>query len=396
MNKQILIINAGSSSIKYSLYSLEQNAPLAEGICERIGIDGSFSIKYNGQKEEAKADFSNHEKALKFLFSFLENKKILENRNSIVGVGHRIVQGGNYFKDSTLLETKEIAKIKEYIPLAPLHNEPEVLIVEEMQKLLPHAGNVGVFDTSFHQTLTDENKTYAINHQLAQDLKIQRYGFHGTSYKFITEKMRAILNKDKVNIIVAHLGNGASITAIRENLSINTSMGLTPLEGLVMGTRSGDIDPGIFNYLSQQLKLDPQKIDTLLNKESGLFGISGTADMRDVIAGSKAGKPLSTLALNLFCKRVANYIVMYANDLAGKVDAIVFTAGIGENAFPVRALVCEKTPLLGLEIDPIKNEGSVGAFQVISSENSKIPVYVVRTNEELMIFNDVKRILKLA
>ncbi|WP_391591692.1 Acetate kinase [[Mycoplasma] cavipharyngis] len=395
MQQQILIINAGSSSIKYSIYSIQTASPITEGICERIGVDGSFTIKFNDQKTTLNADFPNHAQALKFLFDYLEKNHILSNRNSIIGVGHRIVQGGNYFKDSVILKATEIAKVKEYIPLAPLHNEAEITIVEELQTILPNAINVGVFDTAFHQTLTAENKTYAINADLAAELKIQRYGFHGTSYKYITEQMQQILKKDQVNLIVCHLGNGASITAIKNNLSINTSMGLTPLEGLVMGTRSGNIDPGVIKYLADVKKYDIKKIDTLLNKESGLLGLCGTSDMRDLIANVKAKDPKAILALNVFCKRVADYIVIYANDLANQIDGIVFTAGIGENASVIRKLVSEKVSLLSLKIDDQLNEGKIDRYQKISHPDSKVALYVVRTNEELMIFNDVKRLLKI-
>lgn len=395
MNQQILIINAGSSSIKYSLFNVLDAQIIAEGLCERIGIDGNFVIKFNAKKIEKLADFSNHQKALKYLFDFLEQTKIIVSKESIIGVGHRIVQGGKYFKDSEIIYQKELQKIIDYIPLAPLHNDPEAKIISEIMKFLPHATNVGVFDTSFHQSIPAENKTYAINKELAKKLQIQRYGFHGTSYKYITLKMQDILKKNNVNLIICHLGNGASIAAVEKNLSINTSMGLTPLEGLVMGTRSGNIDPGIISYMSKQLNLNANQIDLILNKESGLLGLSKSSDMRDIIAKADANNKDAQLALKMFCKRVVEYIVCYANDLKNNVDAIVFTAGIGENAARVRADVCSLSHIIKLEIDQKINDLKIGAYQLISTSNSQIPIYVVRTNEELMIFNDVKKLLKI-
>lgn len=255
--QHILILNAGSSSMKYRLYSIHDATVVTEGLYERIGIDGQFKIEAFVPKNQIfKSQFNlpDHKSALIHLFDLLKQYKIIANQSSIIGVGHRIVQGGSYFQDSCVIDDKALAQIKAYIPLAPLHNGPEAQLIDDVMQLLPNAVNVAVFDTSFHQTMKPENKTYAIDQKVALELSIQRYGFHGTSYKYVTQKMCQILNKDTVNLIVCHLGNGASIAAIENNQSINTSMGLTPLQGLVMGTRSGDIDPGLVAYLGNQKK----------------------------------------------------------------------------------------------------------------------------------------------
>lgn len=396
--QHVLVLNAGSSSVKYRLYSAHDAVVIAEGLYERIGIDGQFKTEaFLPQHKTTKAaiNLPDHKSALIHLFDFLIANQIIVDRSSITGVGHRIVQGGNVFSDSCVIDAQVLAQIKAFIPLAPLHNGPQAQLVEDVVQLLPNAINVAVFDTSFHQTMKSEHKTYAIDHQVAGELGIQRYGFHGTSYKFITQKMRHILHQDSVNLIVCHLGNGASMAAIANNHSLNTSMGLTPLQGLVMGTRSGDVDPGLVAYLANQKQWDVNQIDHFLNKQSGLLGLGGSSDMRDLIAKVQNNDPQAELAFNVFTTRVANYIVQYANDLENKLDAIVFTAGIGENSAPTREVICAKVHLLPIRINPEANASKIGEFALISHADS-LPVYVVRTNEELMIFEDVKRFMTSA
>ena len=350
MDKKIIVINAGSSSIKFQIYKLKNYEVLASGLCERIFLDGHFKMKYSKSVYETDTQMPNHIEAVKFLLSKLKEFKIINDLNEIVGVGHRVAQGGSLFKGPCLIDRQAKQKIAELIPLAPLHNKPELDTILVFEKLLPHAKNVASFDTTFHTTMPKTSYTYAIEPQVCDKYKIRRYGFHGNSYKFINEYMEKILHKKQLNMIVCHLGNGASICGIKDGKSYITSMGLTPLEGVIMGTRSGDFDPSIILYLIRQ-GLNVDQIDDLVNKKSGVQGFIHSADMRDLLSKIQKGDATAKFTIDLYANRVAEYIVKYINLIGTKIDCLVFTAGIGENsAFVVEAIV-DKVKIINLSIN---------------------------------------------
>lgn len=393
MNKNILVINAGSSSLKFRLYSIDM-VEKASGLCERIGIDGFFKIEYfennETKKYESSADFKNHDLSIDFLIQKLIDLKIVSNLNDIVGIGHRVVQGGN-ITESSLVDDKVLKTIEDCIKLAPLHNKPELDVLKILMKKIPNAKNVAVFDTSFHTSIPKINYHYSVPQEWIDKHGIKKYGFHGTSYRFITEKMSEILKTDKpLNLIICHLGNGASMCCVKASKSYDTTMGLTPLTGLVMGTRSGDVDPSIFDLVYREEKLEPGKIFDKLNKESGLKALCGSSDFRDISSKLKPGNEFD-FAMDIFAQKVANYIAVFKNMLDENIDGIVFTGGIGENASDARGKICEKVH--GIKLNKEMNNKRAGEYELISDSSSKYKVFVVRTNEELKIAQDTKKFI---
>lgn len=393
MNKDILVINAGSSSLKFRLYNYDLKEK-ASGLCERIGIDGFFKLEYQidgtEEKYETSADFPNHEVAIDLLLKKFIEYKVIENLDQIGGIGHRIVQGAD-ITDSSVVDEEILAKIEEAIKLAPLHNKPESDVLKILINKIPNAKNVAVFDTSFHTSIPKINSYYAIPKEWVEKHAIKKYGFHGTSYRYINEKMQNILKLSRpLNLIVCHLGNGASVCCIKNGKSFDTTMGLTPLAGLIMGTRCGDVDPSILNYVCQQENLSIQEVTDNLNKASGFKGICGSTDFRDICANAQEGNEFN-FAREIFAQKIANFIAIYKNMLDENVDGIVFTGGIGENAAIARKLICDK--VYGVDINDEINNQKIGECEKISQPLSRIKVFVVRTNEELKIAQDTKRFI---
>ncbi len=385
---KILSVNAGSSSLKFQMYEMPDEEVLISGVFERIGMEGSFyTIKLNGEKKEKKAELPDHKKAFELLVSELMENKIVDTLDDIVGIGHRIVQGGSYFDRSVVASDDVIQKIDELSSLAPLHNPAAITGIKAAQAVIPEALQAVVFDTAFHQTIPEENYLYALPYEWEKEYKIRRYGAHGTSHKYVSLKMNEILDRQDTKLITCHIGNGASISAILNGKCINTSMGLTPNAGLIMGTRCGDIDATIVPYMMDVLKINSKEMDTILNKKSGLLGISGiSSDSRDIEAGIKEGNKRCELAEKMYVRRIVDYIAKYYVELEG-CDAIVFTAGVGENSVPIRRKVVEALSVLGVKLDEEKNNIR-GSIQKISTSDSKIKVYVIPTDEELMIARD--------
>ncbi|CAM9114375.1 acetate/propionate family kinase [Mycoplasma marinum] len=395
MDRKILIVNGGSSSLKFQVLKAHNKDLIASGMAERIEVDGIFTIKVNGEKFRIDKTLNNHKDAIALLMEELKNKEIIKDWKELVGVGHRIVQGGEFFKKSSLITKKELKEIRELAKLAPLHNPGEADIIEAFMSLLPNVPNVAVFDTSFHQTMEKEEFMYAVPNEWYTKYGVRRYGMHGTSHKYITKHMEEHLKKDSVNLIVCHLGNGSSLSAIRNSRVINTSMGLTPLAGLIMGTRSGDLDPAIVSYMSGQLNKDANYVVDLLNHESGLKALSGiSSDMRDIRDAADKGDERAQFTIRSFSRRIATYIVDYANQIGEKLDGIVFTAGIGENSKEIREAIISEVKILGLELCDERNGEKYEDILLISDDSSKIPLFAVRTNEEIMIANDLLTFIK--
>ena len=385
---KILSVNAGSSSLKFQMYEMPDEEVLISGVFERIGMEGSFyTIKLNGEKKEKKVELPDHKKAFELLVFELMENKIVDTLDDIVGIGHRIVQGGSYFDRSVVASDDVIQKIDELSSLAPLHNPAAITGIKAAQAVIPEALQAVVFDTAFHQTIPEENYLYALPYEWEKEYKIRRYGAHGTSHKYVSLKMNEILDRQDTKLITCHIGNGASISAILNGKCINTSMGLTPNAGLIMGTRCGDIDATIVPYMMDVLKINSKEMDTILNKKSGLLGISGiSSDSRDIEAGIKEGNKRCELAEKMYVRRIVDYIAKYYVELEG-CDAIVFTAGVGENSVPIRRKVVEALSVLGVKLDEEKNNIR-GSIQKISTSDSSIKVYVIPTDEELMIARD--------
>ena len=385
----VLVINCGSSSLKYQLIDSESEAVLAKGLCERIGIDGRLVYQKTGlDKEITEAAMPTHKQAIQMVLDALVNPKTgaIASLSEIDAVGHRVVHGGEKFAASTLLTPEVLKGIEECNDLAPLHNPANLIGIDACKELMPNVPMVGVFDTAFHQTMPKKAYLYGLPHEYYEKYKVRRYGFHGTSHSFVSKRTAEFLGMDLKNskIIVAHLGNGASISAVLNGECVDTSMGLTPLEGLVMGTRSGDIDPAIMEFIAKKENLDIAGIMNVLNKKSGVEGVSGvSSDFRDLEEAAKAGNKRAELAIDVFAYRVAKYVGAYTAAMNG-VDNIVFTAGIGENAGLVRTKVCSYLGYLGITIDEEAN-GKRGEEIVISTPDSKVKVLVVPTNEELAI-----------
>lgn len=396
----ILVINCGSSSLKFQLINAESEEVLAKGLCERIGIDGRLTYQpAGGEKEISEKAMPTHTEAIQFVIDALTNEKtgVVKSLSEIGAVGHRIVHGGEKFASSVVI-TEEVKKaVEECNDLAPLHNPANLIGVEACEKLMPGTPMVAVFDTAFHQTMPEKAYMYGLPYEYYEKYKVRRYGFHGTSHSYVSKKAAEVMGKayDEVKTIVCHLGNGASVSAVLKGKSVDTSMGLTPLEGLVMGTRSGDIDPAIMEFIAQKENLDIEGIMNVLNKKSGVFGLSGeiSSDFRDLTGAMAEGDKKAKIALEVFAYRVAKYIGAYAAAMNG-VDDIVFTAGIGENVSYVREQVCSYLGYLGVELDPDANEKFRGEQGEITKPGCKVRVFVIPTNEELAIARETLALVK--
>ena len=385
----VLVINCGSSSLKYQLINSDTEDVLAKGLCERIGIDGRLVYQKAGcDKEITEAAMPTHKEAIQMVLDALVNDKTgaVKSLSEVNAVGHRIVHGGEKFASSVVIADEVLEEVAQCNDLAPLHNPANLIGINACKELMPGVPMVAVFDTAFHQTMPEKAYLYGLPYEYYENYKVRRYGFHGTSHSFVSKETARFLGMDLKNskIIVCHLGNGASISAVKDGKCVDTSMGLTPLEGLVMGTRSGDIDPAIMEYIAKKEDLDIAGVMNVLNKKSGLEGISGlSSDFRDLTAGAKEGNKRAIAAIEVFCYRVAKYVGSYAAAMNG-VDAIAFTAGIGENVGLVREKVCSYLGYLGITLDAEANAKS-GDDCVISAADSKVKVAVIPTNEELAI-----------
>lgn len=390
---KILSVNAGSSSLKFTLIELPEEKVLVSGTFEKIGIDGSFyTIKYNGEKIRKEVELKNHTKAVEILMNELIDMKILNSYEDLDGVGHRVLHGGDTYFDSIIVDKDVEDKIEELFPLGPLHNPANLAGIRSFKKILPNTPQVAVFDTAFHQTMDDEEFLYAVPMDWYEKFSVRKYGFHGTSHKYIAQKMNEIIGENK-KIISCHLGNGASLCAIKNGKCVDTSMGFTPLAGFIMGTRSGDIDPSIIPYVMDKTGMSADEVVNALNKKSGMLALSGiSSDMRDVEEAYLNKDPRSVRAMNMYIKHVANYLSMY-NTLLEGAEYIVFTAGVGENSPIVRELLINKFNYLGIKLDPEKNN-TRGISGIISSEDSTVKVVVLPTNEELMIAKDTYNLIK--
>ena len=393
MSKTISI-NAGSSSLKWQLYLMPEEKVLAKGLLERIGLKDSIStVKFDGRSEKQVLDIADHTQAVKILLDDLKRFNIIESYDEITGVGHRVVAGGEYFKDSALVDEEVIQKVEELSLLAPLHNPANAAGIRAFREILPDITSVVVFDTSFHTTMPEKAYRYPIPTKYYTENKVRKYGAHGTSHEYVAKEAAKILGRpiEELKLITCHIGNGASITAVDKGVSVDTSMGFTPLGGVMMGTRTGDIDPAIIPYLMQYTDdfNTPEDISRVFNRESGLLGVSEkSSDMRDIHEAMRAGDAKAQLANDIFVDRIQKYIGQYLAVLNG-ADAIIFTAGIGENSVTIRELVINGISWFGCNVDPEKNVR--GAEGVISSSDAKVKVLVIPTDEELVIARDVER-----
>jgi len=397
---KLLVINAGSSSLKYQLYDMTDESVLAKGLVERIGMDSSIlNHKPTGKEEVTEvSEILEHTTAIRKVLDKLTDKEhgVLNSVEEIQAVGHRVVHGGEAFKGSALVTGDVKSEIRRLFDLAPLHNPPAILGINAAEKNMSGVPQVVAFDTAFHQTMDEKVYLYPIPKVLYKKHRVRRYGAHGTSHDYVSKVAAEYLNRplEDLKIITCHIGNGASLTAVKDGKSMDTSMGLTPLEGLMMGTRSGDLDPAVVTFVMNKEELSISEVNSMLNKHSGLLAISGSSsDMRDITDGMAEGEPNSTLAFEMYEYRLRKYIGSYAAAMNG-VDVIVFTAGVGENSVVVREKVCENLTYLGVEIDPELNKVRSGDPRRISTPNSKVEVLVIPTNEELMIARDTYRIVQ--
>lgn len=394
---KVLVINCGSSSLKYQLIDSRSEEVLAAGLCERIGIDGRMTHTPSSGNTVVKNDpLPDHGAAIQAVLSALTDKAhgVISSLGEIGAVGHRLVHGGEKFAASVIINDEVIAEVEACNDLAPLHNPANLIGVRACRQIMPDVPMVGVFDTAFHQTMPPKAYLYGIPHQYYQEHKVRRYGFHGTSHNYVSQRVHhlAELDPDNSRVIVCHLGNGASVTAVKNGKSVDTSMGLTPLEGLIMGTRSGDLDPGVIEYIAKKEHLTLEEVLKVLNKESGVLGLSGvSSDFRDLTEAMEQGNEQAAVAVEAFCYRVAKHIGAYTAALNG-VDAIVFTAGIGENAAHIRSMICDYLGFLGITIDEEKNAVR-GKETEISTPDSKVAVFVIPTNEELAIARETAALL---
>ena len=395
---KVLVINCGSSSLKYQVLDMTNEELICKGLVERIGMEGSVisHTKTGMDKFVLEAPMKDHKDAIGHVIDALKDEEhgVVKDMNEIGAVGHRVVHAGEKFAHSVLITDDVIKALEECVELAPLHNPPNLLGIAACQELMPGTPMVGVFDTAFHQTMPPQSYIYAIPYEYYEKYGIRRYGFHGTSHQYVSERAAEMLNVniEDLKIITCHLGNGASVSAIKRGKCIDTSMGLTPLEGLVMGTRSGDIDPAIVTYIREKENLEQGVANEILNKKSGMLGISGvSSDFRDIEAAAEEGNERAMLALKVFAQRVKFYIGGYIAEMNG-VDAIVFTAGVGENDMGMRDIICNEMGNLGIKLDLVKNKVR-GKEMVISAEDSKVKVLLIPTNEELMIARDTYNIV---
>lgn len=396
---KILVLNCGSSSIKYKLFDMNTGEVFAKGGIEKVGMKDSFLqfTDKNGNKVVLKSENMNHKQGIKFILDLLVSKEhgCLKSLNEIDSVGHRVVHGGEKFNSSVLITDEMVKQMEECIELAPLHNPPNLAGIYAIQEILPNVPQVGVFDTAFHQTMPKESYMYALPYSLYEKYGIRRYGFHGTSHRYVSARAAEIVGKDlkDLKMITAHIGNGGSITAIKGGISVDTSMGMTPAEGLIMGTRCGDVDPGVLPYINEKEKLGVNGISDLINKQSGLLGVSGvSSDMRDIQQAIEDGNERAKLVFDMFALRIKKYIGAYIAELNG-CDIIVFTGGIGEFSLETREKICENMEFLGIELDKEKNQKAFGIESIVSTPNSKIKVIVIPTDEEFMIASDTKEIV---
>jgi acetate kinase len=397
---KILVLNCGSSSIKYQLVDMDKDAEImAKGIVERIGLEsGIFTHKPRyGEKYYVETPIHDHETGIKLILEALPDKNhgVIASLEAINAVGHRVAHGGEYFHESMVLGEKEIEEIRKLCELAPLHNPANLMGIEVMMKMLPNVKQVGVFDTSFHQTMPVEAYMYAIPYKYYEENKVRRYGFHGTSHRFVAPKAAELLGKkyEDLKIIVCHLGNGASICAIKNGISVDTSMGFTPVEGLIMGTRCGDLDLGVLLYIGEKEGMDFKAMNTFINKKSGVAGIAGgSSDMRDIEAGVAAGDERSIIAFKTYCYRIKKYIGAYAAAMDG-VDLIVLTGGVGENDKNVRAEVLGNLTCLGVDFNPDANDVR-GMDQLLTKPESKTAAMAITTDEELVIATDTLNLVQ--
>ena len=392
---KVLVINCGSSSLKYQLFNMDDETVLAKGLVEKIHLPDSVLHHNTAGKQEItiKQPISDHTQAIELMLAAMLDREngAISDLSEIDAVGHRVVHGGSYFKESSLINDAMMARVKELVELAPLHNPAGISGIEACMTALPDVPMVGVFDTAFHSTMPEKNYMYAIPYEYYEKYGIRRYGFHGTSHKYVSQRLNSLIGAGK-KIIPCHLGSGSSIAAINSEWVEDTSMGFTPLQGLVMGTRCGDVDPSIITFLMEKENLTSAQLTDILNKKSGLLGLSGvSSDLRAVEAAAKEGNERAQMALNVFKKSVIRYIGAYSAELQG-VDAIVFTAGIGENSSSMRKEICHAVAYLGIEIDDAKNKLR-GEEVEITTPDSKVRVFVIPTNEELMIARDTKEVL---
>lgn len=389
---KIIAVNAGSSSLKFKLFEMPEEEVLVSGVLERIGLnDGIFTIKYNNEKITKNLEIKNHQVAVEHLLSALIEIGIIKTIDEIKGIGHRVVQGGQYFDKSVNVDDDVIKKVSELCELAPLHNPANLICYHAFANVLPLASNSFIFDTAFHQTMSPESYMFAVPYEWYTEHKIRRYGAHGTSHQFVSQRVATLMDKplNKLNQITCHLGNGASITAIKNGNSINTSMGLTPLGGIMMGTRCGDLDPSVVFYMQKKLNISPEEIDVILNKKSGMLGVSGiSSDARDIQDAVDDNNPRAILTHNIYANRAAQIIGGYYVQLE-HLDAISFTAGLGENDTIIREKILKNIEkALGLSIDYELNSKIRGKEIKISKEDSKVAVFIVPTDEELVIARD--------
>jgi acetate kinase len=393
---KVLVLNCGSSSIKYQFIDTETERALAKGLVDRIGMTGAVisHTRYDGDKIKIAGEILDHTMAIEYVLGVMlsKNHGVIDDKEDIEAVGHRVVHGGETFSGSVLINDEVISVLQDNIELAPLHNPPNIKGIQAVTRILPNTPQVGVFDTAFHVKMPPKAYLYGIPYELYNRYKIRRYGFHGTSHLYVSQKAAGILGKDisEIKIITAHLGNGCSIAAVDRGHSVDTTMGFTPLEGLLMGTRSGDLDPSVILYIMGKEGLSLHEANTLLNKHSGLIGISGvSSDMREILAAVKDEQKRAKYAFEIFCYRIKKYIGAYAAAMGG-LDALVFTGGIGENAVEVRNEVCRNMEFLGIKIDELKNENN---DELISDNSSKVFVLRIPTNEELVIALDTSKIV---
>ena len=395
---KILVINCGSSSLKYQLIDSDTEAVLAKGLCERIGIDGAITHQAGaGEKKTEQYAMPDHDAAVKRVIEKLTDSEVgaVKDLSEIEAVGHRVVHGGEKFASSVLIDDQVISAIEEVSDLAPLHNPANLIGIRACAKLMPSVPQVAVFDTAFHQTMPERAYIYGLPYEYYENYGVRRYGFHGTSHSYVSKRTTALLNKpiEDTKIVVCHLGNGSSICAVKGGKSVDTTMGLTPLAGVAMGTRSGDIDPAICEFLAQKENLDIAGVMNVLNKKSGMLGISGiSSDFRDLDKGMAEGNDRCRIAMEVFAYQVAKYVGAYAAAMNG-VDAIAFTAGVGENQGTIRRMVCEQLSFLGITLDEEANKQR-GEELLISTPDSKVKVFIVPTNEELAIAQDTQALVK--
>ncbi len=396
---KLLCVNAGSSSLKYSLFEMPEEKTIISGYIEKIGLEDTFwTTKINGEKIKGAKFLKNHNEAVQVLIDELLDHHAVESLDEIKGVGHRVVHGAEKYKDSVLITDEVIQDIVDMTKFAPLHHRGNLAGIQALKEALPNVPMVAVYDTAFHQTMPKENYIYPVPYEWYLKYGVRKYGFHGTSHKYITSVMKNKLGRDNVNLIVCHIGSGASISAIKEGKCYDTTMGLTPLDGLMMGTRSGSIDSSILEYICKEAGKTIADVTNDLNKNSGLLGVCGFSDCRDVEQAAASDDDRAILALNMFNDRIAKYIADYYIELEGKVDAIVFTAGVGENGIETRADVIRRLAPLGLKIDASLND-KIASYRdqnegLVSAKDSSIPVWVVPTNEELMIIKDTYEIVQ--